>query len=94
MPLRTLMSCLTLSPPIFSIFSSSEIGIGEQGQFLFLLLDLGGAALEVEAGGDFLVRLLDGVLHFDHVCFADHVKRWHGGFLCLFILLILQVAVF
>ncbi|CAM2144922.1 hypothetical protein PT2222_160205 [Paraburkholderia tropica] len=54
-----------------------EIVVGERGQLAFLLLDARIRALEVEARGDFLVGLLDRVLHFDHVGFADDVKRWH-----------------
>src|SRR5450830_821484 len=54
-----------------------EIGIGKRRQFVFLLLDARIAALEVETRGDFLVGLVDGIAHFDHVGFGNYVKRWH-----------------
>jgi hypothetical protein len=41
------------------------------------LLDTRVAALEVEASGNFLVCLIDGVLDFDDIGFGYNVKRWH-----------------
>ena len=51
-----------------------EFRVRKRGQFVFLVFDAGVAALEVEAGRDFLVGLLDGILDFDHIGFGDYIK--------------------
>jgi hypothetical protein len=43
------------------------------------VFNAGVGALEVEAGGDFLVGLIHGVADLDLIHFGDDVERWHGG---------------
>jgi hypothetical protein len=55
-----------------------ELAVGIRGQFTLLLFDAGIAALEIETGGDLLVRLVDRIFHFNNIGFGNNVKRWHG----------------
>jgi hypothetical protein len=49
---------------------------------MFLLLDAGIAALEIETGRDFLVGLVKRIAHFNQIGFGYYVERWHGISLC------------
>ena len=55
-----------------------EFVVGEHGEHQLGLLDAGVGALEVEAVGDFLVGLLDRVLHFLAVHLRDDVEGGHA----------------
>jgi len=55
---------------------------GEDGDEFILdveVFDFGGGAAEVEAVGQFALRLHDGVVHFVHVDVADDVEGVIGG---------------
>ena len=58
-----------------------EIVVGESGQRPLLLVDFGTGvgALEIEAIGDLLVALIDGIAHFDMVDFGDDIERRHDS---------------
>jgi hypothetical protein len=58
-----------------------EFRIGGHGQLALFLFDGGAGPLEVKARGDLLLRLLDGILHFDHIGFQNYIKRRHNYFL-------------
>jgi hypothetical protein len=56
-----------------------EIVVGEERERLVGVLDAGVGTLEVEAGRDFLVGLVDRVAHFDLIHFGDDIERRHGA---------------
>jgi thioredoxin reductase (NADPH) len=56
-----------------------KLGLGDQGQFVFGLLDFGVAALEVETVSYLAVGLVDGVGQFVQVDLGDDIEGWHVG---------------
>jgi hypothetical protein len=55
-----------------------KFGITEHRDLFVLEFDVGRSAFEVKAGADFFGRGVNSVAHFDHVGFANGIKRGHG----------------
>ena len=55
-----------------------EIVVGKDREHFVGQFDAGIRALEIEAGGNFLVGLVHGVVNLDLVDFGNDVERGHG----------------
>ena len=51
-----------------------ELGVGIGSQVALFQFDAGVAALEVEAGADFFIGLIKGILDFDQIGLGDGIK--------------------
>jgi len=55
-----------------------KVGIAEHRDLFVFEFDGGRRPFEVKAGADFFGGGVNGVAHFDHVGFANGIKRGHG----------------